>query len=227
MQHYAIDYKRYAQITVPRYRALPKDQAFDHDSLIYSIGDQDIMDYVPTEPFSWFGHVQPGYLYPSVFDDYTDSNPDTPLDTPLDTPGSGFDVHGGYDCCSPSLISLPATKLSYNHSEIVEQASLGTAQTGLLPTMSGLTLVKSTDWPNLPLPPIGVLLAWHAHLMRPDLYEASLETDFKNLKGVPFPLREAVSPVLLGTGHDSIADIPGSSHKARYFDSRPTAMLAD
>jgi hypothetical protein len=45
----------------------------------------------------------------------------------------------------------------------------------------------------LPLPPIGVLLAWHAHLMRPDLYDLGIQSVYKNLKGVPFPLREAVS----------------------------------
>jgi hypothetical protein len=57
---------------------------------------------------------------------------------------------------------------------------------------SGDTLVDD----KMSLPPLLVLWAWHAHLMRPDVYARDCEGPYKALNGVPFPLELVVSTLL-------------------------------
>jgi hypothetical protein len=53
---------------------------------------------------------------------------------------------------------------------------------------------------QLPLPPLDILMAWHAHLMKPFQYVIDMKEQYRHLDGVAFPLRAAVSPYLLYLG---------------------------
>jgi hypothetical protein len=76
-----------------------------------------------------------------------------------------------------------------------------TGEPGVVPANSGE--------PQLPLPPLLVLWAWHSHLMNPANYALELQERYVYLSHVSFPLRAAVSlSCLLSDGRvDVRADV--------------------
>ncbi|WVR07667.1 hypothetical protein IAU60_004709 [Kwoniella sp. DSM 27419] len=61
------------------------------------------------------------------------------------------------------------------------------------------------------LPGLGVLMAWHAHLLNPTVYEQDRKGAYKALKGLDFPLRDIAAALSAGTlpgGGDQV--IPSS-----------------
>jgi hypothetical protein len=119
--------------------------------------------------------------------------------TLVDTPHTGRSYSDGYFIRASPLTYLPPTaKVSDGQSNSIDDSPAPSEiEKDVFFTPPVITPVNfapgSTD---LPLPTIGVLLAWHAHLMRPDLYTWAYGSVFDSLWDVPFPLKAAVSLLL-------------------------------
>lgn len=185
---YATEYKKYAHFTVPRYCAASAkvQEAFDPDSLNYSAAGKPYQDFSVPSVSSQVGSVRDGALGRS----HTGSTLNTLLDTPIS--GSSF---CGNEFYSPLTFFVPSAKLSYDEPESydVSERSSSIRSNLFFARSQSSAMTSAPGSSDLPLPPIGVLLAWHAHLMRPDHYDLGTQALYKNLVGVPFPLREAVS----------------------------------
>jgi hypothetical protein len=181
---------KYAHFTVPRHRAISMkaklQEALDPDSFVYSFPPPTYQHFTASPVSSYTGGIPVGGISRS----FTHST----LATLVDTPMSDHSFFGD-DSCSASTILAPSGRLSYGENELVDEPEAsGSIRSHLFPTKSRSSSKDTASGSaDLPLPPLGVLLAWHAHLMRPDLYDLGLRSVFKNLKGVQFPLREAVS----------------------------------
>ena len=200
---------KYAHFTVPRYRAISMkaklQEALDPDSLIYSSPPPTYQHFTASPFSSYTGGIPIG----GVSRSFTQST----LATLVDTPISDHSFFGD-DSSSPLTFLTPSGKLSYGENEFVDEPeAFCSIRSHLFPAKSRSSSKDTTfESSGLPLPPIGVLLAWHAHLMRPDLYDLGLQSVYKNLKGVPFLLREAVSTIHLGVFREAVADTSGRRH---------------
>jgi len=177
MLDYADDYERYAAITIPRYRKLCSDVVARRANR--SSPPQVSHRFIPSSPEL------------SLSGDTGRSDTESFADSVLQTPRS--DNYIEYNMLySPLTYLTPSEKLLTGEiPSITAPRDSGRLRTNLflasaLPGYSG-------DSCFLPLPPIGVLLAWHCHLMRPDIYIRGSHNAYKSLKGVPFPLHQAVS----------------------------------
>jgi hypothetical protein len=161
-------------------------EALDPDSLVYSFPPPTYQHFTASPISSYTG----GFPVSGVSRSCTQSTSATLVDTPI-SDHSFF----GNDSCSASTYLAPSGRLSYGENELVDEPEAsGSIRRHLFPAKSrSSSKDTASESSDLPLPPIGVLLAWHAHLMRPDLYDLGIQSVYKNLKGVPFPLREAVS----------------------------------
>jgi len=45
---------------------------------------------------------------------------------------------------------------------------------------------------ELPLPPLGVLMCWHAHMLNPRVFDRACDGAYAALRGKSFPLRRIV-----------------------------------
>lgn len=191
LEGYGIDYMKYAHFTVPRHHSISMkaklQEALDPDSLIYwSPGE--IYQHSTASP------VTTGIRAGDLKRSFTQST----LATLVDTPISDYSFFGN-DSSSPSTSVILSGKRSYGDSKLFDDPeTLGSIRSHLSSAKSrSSSMDTACESFNLPLPPIGVLLAWHAHLMRPDLYDLGTQSVYKNLTGVPFPLHEAVGPFIL------------------------------
>jgi hypothetical protein len=213
LEGYGIDYMKYAHFTVPRHRAISMkakmQESLDPDSFVYSFPPPTYQHFTASPVSSYIG----GFPVGGVSRSCTQSTLATLVDTPL-SDHSFF----GSDSASPLTFLVPSGRLLYGESEIVDEPeSSGSFRSHLFPAKSrSSSKDTASESSHLPLPPIGVLLAWHAHLMRPDLYDSGLQSVYKNLKGVPFPLREAVSHFIC-VAMKNIADTSGYRHQGRYI----------
>lgn len=188
LEGYGIDYMKYAHFTVPRHRAIAMNakmqETLDPDSFVYSFPPPTYQHFSPVS--SYTSGIPVGGISRSC----TQSTSATLVDTPI-SDHSFF----GNDSSSASTFLAPSGRLSYGENELADEPeSSGSVRSHLFPAKSrSSSKDTASESSNLPLPPIGVLLAWHAHLMRPDLYDSGIQSVYKNLKGVPFPLCEAVS----------------------------------
>ncbi|ORY33363.1 hypothetical protein BCR39DRAFT_557051 [Naematelia encephala] len=48
---------------------------------------------------------------------------------------------------------------------------------------------------NIPLPPLMVLMCWHAHMLNPRVYDKDVEGAYRNLNGRVFPLADVASAI--------------------------------
>jgi hypothetical protein len=220
LEGYGIDYMKYAHFTVPRHHAMTMNakmqETLDPDSFVYSFPPPTYQHFTASPVSSYTGGMPVG----SVSRSFTQST----LATLVDTPISDHSFFGN-DSASPLTFLASSGKLSYGENELVDEPeSSGSIRSHLFPAKSRSsskdTASGSTD---LLLPPIGVLLAWHAHLMRPDLYDLGFQSVYKNLKGVPFPLREAVSHFIC-VPMKIIADTSGYRHQGRHASFGPTLV---
>jgi hypothetical protein len=181
---------KYAHFSIPRHRAISMkaklQEALDPDSFVYSFPPPTYQHFTASPISSYTG----GFPVGGVSRSFTQSTLATLVDTPI-SDHSFF----GYDSASPLNFLVPSGKLSYDENEFVDEPEAsGSIRSHLFPAKSrSSSKDTASESSDLPLPPIGVLLAWHAHLMRPDLYDSGIQSVYKNLRGVPFPLREAVS----------------------------------
>lgn len=92
------------------------------------------------------------------------------------------------------------------------QGSISERQMFLTSTGAPHTGTEDDAKTQLPLPPLEVLMAWHAHLMKPFQYGIDMKEQYRHLDGVAFPLRAAVSPYLLYLGlHEHWSFLPFES----------------
>jgi len=107
----------------------------------------------------------------------------------MENDDQGYFVPTPVDSPLPSLIT---------DSPVMSFASLETptfdipGETLVSRSYSGATLVDD----KMSLPPLLVLWAWHAHLMRPDVYARDCEGPYKAFAGIPFPLELVVSTLI-------------------------------
>jgi hypothetical protein len=214
LEGYGIDYMKYAHFTVPRHHAIAMNaklqEALDPDSLVYSFPPPTYQHFTASPISSYTG----GFPVSGVSRSCTQSTSATLVDTPI-SDHSFF----GNDSASPLTFWVPSEKLPYGENELVDEPeSSGSIRSHLFPAKSrSSSKDTASESADLPLPPIGVLLAWHAHLMRPDLYDSGIQSVYKNLRGVRFPLREAVSLLHLSVSTKNIADTSGYRHQGRYI----------
>ena len=45
---------------------------------------------------------------------------------------------------------------------------------------------------EMDLPPLGVLMCWHSHMLNPRTFDRECDGAYSALKGIPFPLNQAV-----------------------------------
>jgi hypothetical protein len=205
---------KYAHFTVPRHRAIAMNakmqETLDPDSFVYSFPPPTYQHFTASPISSYTG----GFPVGGVRRSFTQST----LATLVDTPISDHSFFGS-DSASPLTFLVPSGRLSYGENELIDEPeSSGSIRSHLFPAKSrSSSKDTASESSDLPLPPIGVLLAWHTHLMRPDLYDSGLQSVYKNLRGVPFPLHEAVSPLHLGVMMEIIADTSGCRHQGRHF----------
>jgi hypothetical protein len=184
--HYAHLYQLWAQGAVPRYRkqlnkarrgaAGVKETALDN-----SKPDGQVLSASPDGGF--------------IPDSARLSSVASALDASIMTPVTNkpFDYYRG-GIHSPLTDLMPKRALSYGYRTSVHGnlSSGGDRQAMSAPQSNQVLVTPATDEFSIPIPPPSVLLAWHAHLMRPDLYEQATRTEYKALRGVAFPLRELV-----------------------------------
>jgi hypothetical protein len=214
LEGYGLDYMKYAHFTVPRHRAISMkaklQEALDPDSIVYSFPPPTYQHFTASPVSSYTGGIPVG----GVSRSFTHST----LATLVDTPISNHSFFGN-DSASPLTFLAPSGRLSYGENLLVDEPeSSGSVRSHLFPAKSrSSSKDTASESADLPLPPIGVLLAWHAHLMRPDLYDSGIQSVYNNLKGVPFPLRQAVSRSIYAYPLRKIADTSGYRHQRRHI----------
>jgi hypothetical protein len=214
LEGYGLDYMKYAHFTVPRHRAISMkaklQEALDPDSIVYSFPPPTYQHFTASPISSYIGGLPVG----SISRSFTQSTMATLVDTPI-SDHSFF----GNDSSSASTFLAPSGRLSYGENLLVDEPeSSGSVRSHLFPAKSrSSSKDTASESADLPLPPIGVLLAWHAHLMRPDLYDSGIQSVYNNLKGVPFPLRQAVSRSIYAYPLRKIADTSGYRHQRRHI----------
>jgi hypothetical protein len=182
MIHFATSYQQWAQGGIPNYRKMVSRVSNSSGDLqSYGFGLQQGQCHIVSSPVSSLA-------------------PDTPHCSPGLSPVTSrpiFHYDSGFQSmCSP-LTGLDSSSISqYGKTASGDDYGFSDGIPSLLfSSRSNSTTLMDSDVNAcaLPLPPLGVLLTWHAHLMRPDDYAMALEGDYKELRGVPFPLKEAVS----------------------------------
>jgi len=193
--HFATLYQLWAQGAVSNYRK-QSDRRFTVDTGLGSNNDDCQQGYyVPSSPIFTAPICSSPVLsspVPAIYDSYFD----TP-DTGIMTPAPNMFDRDGHRHYFPSFQSETSKMAPWGDDSGNEGDSIDSEPSLLFSSRSNSTRVdQSADYCPLPLPPLTVLMAWHAHMMQPDQYACALQSDYSALRDVPFPFKEAVSTAL-------------------------------
>jgi hypothetical protein len=193
--HFAISYQLWAQGAVPNYRQQSARRSGVNAGPVINSADPEQgyhLDPLPIYASPICSSPASSSPVPACYDGFFDT-PDTGIITP---PTSVFD--GNWHRQSFASF-MPETSKSFlwRHDSGNEGEGIDNVPSLLFSSRSSSTHIDhDADFCPLPLPPLTILMAWHAHMMQPDKYACALERDYRALRDVPFPLKEAVSPTM-------------------------------